>query len=183
MLKLYGAYPSRSSIVKWYLEEIGVAYEQIAIDIKSQENLKADFLAINPMGRVPAIADGDFPLWESGAILLYLAEKHGKMPESLEERGQIYQWVLFGNTTLINAFIVEANREKEMPRVLNPLNEIFQRQTFLMGNEFNVADVAVGSILSYIPTMFKIDFSDYPGVMDYIKGLSTRPALQKAMGG
>jgi len=57
------------------------------------------FLAINPLGKVSAIVDGDFKLWESGAILLYLGEKYGKTP-SLEQRAELSQWVLFANATL-----------------------------------------------------------------------------------
>jgi glutathione S-transferase len=66
--------------------------------------------------------------------------------------------------------------------LLTPLNEIFQRQPFLTGDEFTVADVAVGSILAYIPMMLKLDLSAYPAVVDCIKRLSERPAFQKAIG-
>ncbi|WP_338043216.1 glutathione S-transferase N-terminal domain-containing protein [Okeania hirsuta] len=73
MLKLYGGARSRASIILWYLEEIEADYEFITLDMQSGEHLKSDFLEINPMGKVPAIVDGEFKLWESGAILLYVA--------------------------------------------------------------------------------------------------------------
>jgi glutathione S-transferase len=183
MLKLYGGARSRASIVQWYLEEIQVPYEFVKLDMQAGEHLKPEYLAINPVGKVPAIVDGDFQLWESGAILLYLAEKYGKNPLSLEERAVFSQWVLFGNSTLATGIFVEANREREMPRLLNVLNEIFSKQPFLLGNEFTVADVGVGSILSYIPIMLKLDLSAYPAVLNYIKQLSERPAFQKSIGG
>ena len=183
MLKLYGGGRSRASIVQWYLEEIGVAYEFILLDMSAGEHLQPEFLSINPIGKVPAIVEDDFQLWESGAILLYLAEKHGKLPNSAEERAIITQWVLFGNATLGTGIFIEANREKETPRLLNPLNKILSQQPFLMGDELNIADIAVGSILAYIPLMLKLDLSAYPAVLEYIQRLNERPAFQKTIGG
>ncbi|MUL37606.1 glutathione S-transferase family protein [Gloeocapsopsis dulcis] len=182
MLKLYGGARSRASIVQWYLEELAVPYEFVLLDMQAGEHRQPNFLAINPMGKVPAIVDGDFQLWESGAILLYLAEKYGKEISSLEERAQVAQWVLFANATLGPGIFVEASRDRETPRLLTPLNEIFSRQPFLLGDRFGVADVAVGSILCYIPIMLKLDLSDYPGVLNYMKQLSERPAFQKTIG-
>lgn len=181
MLKLYGGARSRASIVKWYLEEIGVPYNFVLLDMQGGAHLQPEFLAINPIGKVPAISEGDFTLWESGAILLYLAEKSGKLPQSLEEKAQITQWVFFANATLGPGIFVEASREKETPRLLSPLNEIFSKQSFLMGDEFTVADVAVGAMLAYIPMMLKLDLSAYPAVLDYIKRISERPAFQNAI--
>ena len=77
-LKLYGGLRSRAAIVQWYLEELGVPYEYILLDMKAGEHKQPEYLSINPMGKVPAIVDGDFKLWESGAILVYLANKYGE---------------------------------------------------------------------------------------------------------
>ena len=63
MLKLYGGARSRASIVQWYLEEIQVPYEFVKLDMQAGEHLKPEYLAINPVGKVPAIVDGDFQLW------------------------------------------------------------------------------------------------------------------------
>ena len=183
MLKLYGGDRSRASIVHWYLEELGVPYEFVKLDMQAGEHCQSEFLAINPMGKVPAIVDGDFQLWESGAILLYLAEKYGKMPSSVEERAKIAQWVLFANSSLSTGIFVEANRERELPRLMAPLNKILEQQPFILGNEFTVADVAVGSVLGYIPLMLKLDLSAYPAVLNYIKQIAERPAFQKSIGG
>ena len=182
MLKLYGSDRSRASIVSWYLEELGIDYEFVKIDMKAGEHRQPEFLAINPMGKVPAIVDGDFQLWESGAILLYLAEKYGKMPPTLEERAKIAQWVLFANSSLSTGIFVETNRERELPRLMTPLNKILEQQAFILGNEFTVADVAVGSVLGYIPIMLKLDLSGYPSVCNYIKQIAERPAFQKTIG-
>ncbi len=182
MLKLYGGARSRASIIQWYLEELGIIYEFVMLDMQAGEHIQPEYLKINPIGKVPAIVNGNFQLWESGAILLYLADKYSKTQLSPEERAVLSQWVLFANATLGPGIFGEANREREMPRLLTPLNNIFEKQPFLLGNEFSVADVAVGSILSYIPIMLKLDLSSYPAVLDYIKRMSERPAFQKSIG-
>ncbi|NJK51413.1 glutathione S-transferase family protein [Candidatus Gracilibacteria bacterium] len=182
MLKLYGGARSRASIVQWYLEELDVPYEYILLDMAAGEHRQPEFLAINPIGKVPVIVEGDFKLWESGAILLYLAEKYGKMPASLEEKSIIAQWVLFANATLGPGIFIEASREREMPKLMTPLDRIFENQPFLLGQEFTVADVAVGFILAYIPIMLKLDLSAYGSVLDYIKRMTERPAFQKTIG-
>jgi glutathione S-transferase len=181
MLKLYGGVRSRASIVRWYLEELQTPYEFVCLDMGAGEHLQPDFLAINPIGKVPAIVDGDVKLWESGAILLYLAEKHNQLPVDLEQRAVFYQWVLFANATLGQGILIEATREKETPRLLTPLDNIFQAQPFLMGDELTVADIAVGSVLGYIPIMLKLDLSAYGAVVSYIQRLSERPAYRKAI--
>jgi len=183
MLKLYGGARSRASIVQWYLEELGVPYEFVLLDMQAGEHRQPEFLEITPIGKVPAIVDGNFKLWESGAILFYLAQKYGTIPSSLEEQAIINQWILFGNATLGPGIFVEASREQETPKLMTPLNQILVKQPFLLGDEFSVVDVAVGSILAYIPIMLKLDLSEYPAVVDYIKRISERPAYQKAMSG
>jgi glutathione S-transferase len=183
MLKLYGGARSRASIIQWYLEELGVPYEFILLDMQAGEHRQPEFLAINPMGKVPAIVDGEFKLWESGAILFYLAQKYGNMPSSLEEQADVNQWILFANATLGPGVFVEASRERETPKLMKPLNQLLEQQPFLLGDELSVVDVAVGSVLAYIPMMLKLDLSEYPAVVDYIKRISERPAFQKTIGG
>ncbi|MGL4619589.1 glutathione S-transferase family protein [Chroococcidiopsis sp.] len=182
MLKLYGGAFSRAAIVQWYLEELEVPYEFVMLDMKAGEHLQPEYLAVNPFGKVPAIVDGDVRLWESGAILAYLADKYEKAELSLEERAQLSQWILFANATLGPGIFVEANRDREMPRLMTALNRILEQQSYLLGQKFSVADVAVGSILSYIPIMLKLDLSEYPAVVSYAKRLAERPAFQKSIG-
>jgi len=181
LLKLYGAPQSRAAIVQWYLEELSWPYEFITLDLKAGEHRQAPFTDINPCGKVPAIVDGEVTLWESGAILLYLAEKAGTLGD-LAQKAQIYQWVLFGNSTLANGLFLENLREKEMPRLLTVLQKHFGKQPYLLGENFTVADVAVGSILAYVPIMLKLTFADYPSVGAYVESLVNRPAFQKTIG-
>jgi len=181
-LKLYGGARSRASIVQWYLEELGVPYEFVLLDMQSGEQLQPEYLKINPMGKVPAIVDGELKLWESGAILLYLAEKYGNATQSPEEQATLVQWVLFANATFGPGIFIESNRDRELSRLMKPLNQIFATHPFLLGEEFTVADVAVGSMLAYSQMMLKLDLSEYPGVVEYIQRIGDRPAFQKTIG-
>jgi glutathione S-transferase len=86
MLKLYGGTRSRAAIVAWYLEELAVPYEFVRLDMAAGAHRQPDYLAINPMGKVPALVDGETVVWESGAILLYLADKYGQLPADVRQR-------------------------------------------------------------------------------------------------
>lgn len=183
MLKLYGGARSRASIVHWYLEELGTPYEFVTLDMQAGEHLQAPYLAINPFGKVPAIVDGDVKLWESGAILLYLAEMYDSSAATSAQRGVLAQWVLFANATLGTGLFVEANRDREMPRLLSTLNQILEQQPFLLGEQFSVADVAVGSILAYASMMLGLNYNEYPAVADYVKRMMERSAFQNSIGG
>lgn len=181
MLKLYGAERSRASIVQWYLEELSVRIEFVLLDLAAGEHKQPEFLSLNPMGKVPAIEDESIKLWESGAILLYLAEKYDRPEASLAERSIWAQWVLFANSTLATGLFVEANRDKEVPKLLPALSKILSESSYLL-REFSVADLAVGSILAYVPMMLPIDLSPYPVILDYIKRMTQREAFQKTIG-
>ncbi|HIK55622.1 MAG TPA: glutathione S-transferase family protein [Synechococcales cyanobacterium M55_K2018_004] len=183
MLKLYGGARSRAAIVQWYLEEAAIPYEFVLLDMQAGEHRQPEFLAINPMGKVPAIVDGDFILWESGAILLYLAEKYGHDVPTLEARAHAAQWILFANATLGPAVGNEAIRDRELPRLLAPLDQRLSDLPFLLGDHFTVADVAVGALLAYLPLMFQVSYADYPAITAYLQRLSERPAFQKAIAG
>lgn len=182
MLKLYGGARSRASIVQWYLEELSLPYEFILLDMAAGQHQEPEYLAINPMGKVPAIEDGKIKLWESGAILLYLAEKYDQPQISFPERSIWSQWVLFANSTLATGLFVEASREREVPKLLTALSKILDQTPYILGAEFTVVDVAVGSILAYVPMMLPIDLSPYPIILDYIKRITERPAFQNTIG-
>lgn len=181
MIKLYGGARSRAAIVRWYLEELGIPYEFILLDMSAGEHRQADFLKLNPFGKVPVLVDGDFALFESGAILLYLDRKYGKTELSLEQQAIHAQWTLFANATLGPGIFGAENRASELPKLMTPLNEILGKQPYILGADFSVADVAVGSILAYIPVLLKLDLSAYPAVVSYIQKLSERPAFGKSI--
>lgn len=179
-LKLYGGQRSRAAIAKWYLEELGLEYEFVLLDLAAGEQNKPEFLAINPVGRVPAIADGELKLWESGAILLYLYDKYGGA-STPETRAIMAQWVLYANASLALGLFLPDRREKEMPRLLLPLEQILQKQPFIVGDDFSVADVAVGSYLAYGRLMMGLTFDGYPAIQSYLTRIAARPAFQKSI--
>jgi glutathione S-transferase len=182
MLKLYGGRRSRATIVRWYLEELAIPYEFTELDMQVGEHLKPDFLAVNPMGKVPAIEDGSFKLWESGAILLYLSEKYDTPAVSMEERAIYAQWILFANATLGPGIFMETTREKEKARLFPALDTLLSRHPFLSGDRLTVADIAVGSMLGYINFMLPVNFDEFAAIANYLKHISARPAFQKTIG-
>jgi glutathione S-transferase len=102
-MKLYEYPPTRSIRVRWTLQELGVPFESVVVDIAKGEHKQAAFLKVNPAGKLPALVDGDQVLTESVAIVLYLAEKYsdrGLLPRELGARAQCYRWLLFAATEL-----------------------------------------------------------------------------------
>jgi glutathione S-transferase len=102
-MKLYEYPPTRSIRVRWTLQELGVPFESVVVDIAKGEHKQAAFLKVNPAGKLPALVDGDHVLTESVAIVLYLAEKYsdkGLLPRDLAARAECYRWLLFAATEL-----------------------------------------------------------------------------------
>jgi glutathione S-transferase len=183
MIQLYGGTFSRAAIVKWYLEELQIPYEFVLVDLKTGAQLQPDYLAINPFGKLPAIADGDFVLWESGAILTYLASKYDPAINTPEKLAIVNQWVLFANSTLANGLFTPDVQAKETPHLLGKLDVLLAQQDYLLGGDrLSAADVAVAALLSYVGMMMKdFDVSPYPHVMAYLGRMRGRSAFQKSM--
>jgi glutathione S-transferase len=189
-LTLYGSARSRASMPRWYMEEKGIAYTWQPLDLEAGEHRQAPFTAINPFGKVPALVDDDpalpggrLQLFESGAILLYLAERHGGECSDAAERGLAQQWVLFANATLATALFVPSSREREFPRLMDVLDGLLAGGRPLMGEQWGVADCAVHAYLAYLPIFFpQLDLSPYPNVQATISATQQRPAYQRVMG-
>jgi glutathione S-transferase len=182
MIKLYGSSFSRASIVKWYLEELDLPYEFVLVELKEGNHFKPEYTAIHPFSKVPSIDDNGFMLWESGAILTYLASKYDPNIDTPEKAAIINQWVIFANSTLSDGIFAPQFQAKETPHLLGKLNEILGNQKYLVDETFSAADVAVGSLLGYIPMVFKdFDFSPYPNVVAYMQRLKERPAFMRGM--
>jgi len=90
--------------------------------------------------------------------------------------------VLFANATLGPGLFIDSKRDREMSRLVTALNGILEKQPFLLGDDFTVADVAVGSLLVYTQIMLQLDLSEYPAVVAYIQRIQERPAFQKTIG-
>ncbi|KIZ07226.1 glutathione S-transferase [Monoraphidium neglectum] len=184
-MKLYTNPLSRGQIVSWYLLELGVQAEEVILDFKAGEQKAPGYTDKFPFGQVPALEDGDLRLFESGAILLYLAER---FPEAsgvttTEQRALAAQWVLFANATLSPAVFLESQRETQMPKVLGPLDKVLAGRDYLEGGKFGVADVAVSTCLGYIQMFLPhMDLSTWPNVVAYIDRISERPSYKATFG-
>ena len=189
-LTLYGGSRSRASMPRWYMEERGIPYSWRQLEMEAGEHRQEPFTALNPFGKVPVLVDEDpalpggrVQLFESGAILLYLAERHGGECRDAAERGLAQQWVLFANATLATALFVPSNREREFPRLMGVLNDLLEGGRPLIGTHWGVADCAVNAYLAYLPIFFpQIDLSPYPHVQATIAATQQRPAYQRGMG-
>src|SRR5687767_11078438 len=100
-MKLYEFGFTRSIRARWTLQELGVDFEAITVNLRAGEHRRPEFLQINPAGKLPVLVDGDFVLTESAAIVLYLAEKYRKfIPTDARGRAEINQWLMFTVTEL-----------------------------------------------------------------------------------
>jgi len=192
-LTLYHAAPSRSSIVRWMLEEIGEPYEIKLLRLSEGDQQKPDYLAINPMGKVPALKHGDVVITEAAAICTYLADAFPKaglsVPIGDPRRGIYLKWLFFGPGCLEPAVIDRAAPRKEEPRramlgygdfetVMNVLAKAVEKGPWLMGEQFTAADVVIGSNIRW-GTIFKL-LPERKEFLDYSARIAARPAAQRA---
>ena len=191
VLKLFGGSRTRASMPLWYMEEKSIDYELVKLDLQAKQHRGADFLGINPFGKLPALIDGNtlledgspLVLFESGAILLHLAERYSNDINTPAERALTSQWLLFANATLSIALFVPSSREHEFPRLMEVLNGQLDPDRPLVGDQWGVADCAVEAHLGYLPIFFpEIDLSPYPVIQAVIERTRLRPAYQRAMG-
>jgi glutathione S-transferase len=119
-LTLYHAAPSRSSIVRWMLEEIGEPYDVHHLSLSKGDNRASDYLAVNPMGKVPALRHGDVVITEAAAICTYLADEFPRaklnIPIGDARRGVYLKWLFFGPSCIEPAMMDRAFPRKEEPR-------------------------------------------------------------------
>lgn len=199
-LTLYGGARTRASMPRWYLEEKGIPYRLVELNLQAGEQREPAFTAINPFAKLPALEDasleapggGPLRLFESGAILLHLAGRYGNefnpdlvgSPEQADaRRALVAQWLLFANATLAVALFVPSNREREFPRLMEVLNEQLASGQPLVGEAWGAADCAVQAYLAYLPVFFpQIDLSPWPHVQATIAAVQARPAYQRAIG-
>jgi glutathione S-transferase len=189
-ITIYGGPQTRASMPRWYLEEKGIPYQLVEISVGAGQNMQPDFLAINPFGKLPAMRDESVLdatgqpviLFESGAILLHLAENHGGEATTAYKRSMISQWTHFANSTLAFAIFVPDQKSKVLPRLLNQLNEKLSNN-FLVGDSWGAADCAVTAYLAYIKLFFpNEDLSSYPRIEALVEETNKRPAYRKVMG-
>ncbi|KAJ3330005.1 hypothetical protein HDU93_000680, partial [Gonapodya sp. JEL0774] len=189
------------------LEELGIPYERHLIEIMKGDQKSPEFTAINPHQKIPAIVDPDGPsggsvsVFESGAILLYLAEKTQRLiPKDPVERLKVIQWLFWqvwmGPTfSQFGYFFVFASEKLEFPinfytteakRLLGAFNKHLEGHDFVVGNEYSIADIAifpwVDSILQKYPEAGeRVGVYEYKNVVEWSRRLNARPAVAKGM--
>ena len=193
-LTLYHAAPSRASVVHWMLEELGEPYDTHILNLKAGDHRKPEYLAINPMGKVPAIKHGDVVITEVSAICTYLADAFPNaglaVPIGDPRRGPYLKWLFFQPSCLEPAVIDRAFPRKEAApasalgygdyeRVMDVLAQATGAASpYLLGEQFTAADVVIGSGLRW-GMMFKL-IPERPEFVAYVGRLSQRPALKRA---
>lgn len=200
MIKLYGVPRSRAFRCLWMIEELGVPYENVKTNFKTDAHTP-EFHKINPNERVPAMQDGDLILFESLAINLYLARKYdrGLWPRTIEDEGRAFQWSVWAMTeleepvvtALVNrAFLPEAKRDAKKAddaarRFAKPRDVIegaLAGRPYLLGEAFSVADLNVASVLSWA-SLAGLDLSPTPNLAGWLGRCLARPALARAQQG
>mgnify|MGYP006292189547 CR=1 FL=1 len=196
-VKIYGPTASRASRALWVVHELGIDFEHVPVEMKDLKN--AEFIKVNPNGKVPAMVDGDFRLFESMAINLYLAAKYGAktlFPPSLEDQALCYQWSFWGMseiekpllTILIDQFMTPPDKRKPevvaeamntLPKPLGVLNAALAGRDYLLGSSFTIADLNLASICSWA-RMIKYDFGPFPEVGAWLERCLARPSWKKA---
>jgi glutathione S-transferase len=192
-LTLYHASPSRSSIALWMLEEVGEPYDVHLLNLSKGDQQKPDFLAINPMGKVPALKADNVVITEVAAICTYLADEFPKarlnVPVGDPRRGLYFKWLFFGPSVIEPAMTDRAFPRKEEPRaaalgwrdfdtVLDIVAKPVAKGQFLIGEQFTAADVVIGSGLRY-GMMFKL-IPERKEFLDYVGRIAARPAAKRA---
>jgi glutathione S-transferase len=192
-LTLYHASPSRSSVVLWMLEELGEPYDIKLLSLAKGDNRKPDYLAINPMGKVPALKHGDTVITEVAAICTYLADEFPSaklnVPTGTPRRGVYLKWLFFNPGCLEPAVIDRAAPRKEEARqamlgygdfdtTMNVLAKALEKGPWLMGEQFTAADVVIGANLRW-GMIFKL-IPERKEFTDYAARIAARPAAQRA---
>ena len=192
-ITLYHASPSRSSVTLWMLEELGEPYDVKLISLAAGDNLKPDFLAVNPMGKVPALRHGDTIITEMAAICAYLADEFPQaklnIPVGNPQRGVYLKWLFFGPGCLEPAMVDRAAPRKEPARramlgygdfdtCVNVVAKAVEPGPWLMGEQFTAADVVVGATIRW-GMQFKL-LPERPEFVAYAARIAARPAAQRA---
>ncbi len=192
-MQLYEFGPTRSIRVRWMLQELGVDFESIQVNLIAGENRRPDFLKINPAGKIPVLIDGDLVLTESVAIVLYLAEKYaykGLLPTDLEWRAQVNRWLLFTVTELEqplwrisrHTFLYPENQRlpADIPLASNDfktmamtLEHHMQGRRFVVGERVTVADFVLGYTLDWANEDRLLE--DFPELLAYMERMYQRP--------
>lgn len=196
-LKIYGVTMSRAYRTLWLARELGLDFEQVPVSFADGGTRAPEYLAINPNGRIPAIDDGGFVMWESLAINLYLARKHGGglWPDGIENEGRAFQWsfwvVTEVETPLLallshRALLPEAGRdegvarrnEEKLAAPFTVLDKALGDVDYLAGDRFTVADLNVASVMAWTRHS-RMDLAAWPALAGWLDRCLSRPAAAR----
>jgi GSH-dependent disulfide-bond oxidoreductase len=208
-LQLYSLPTPNGVKVSIMLEEIALPYEPHLVDIMKNESQTPEFVALNPNGKIPAIIDPNGPggkpigLFESGAILVYLAEKTGKLiPADPAQRYETVAWVfwqmggpgpMFGQVGFFHKFAGREYEDKrprdryvaESKRLLGVLERRLEGRTWIMGDDFTIADVSmlgwVRNLIGFYEAGDLVDFASFTNVAAWLERGLARPAVQRGL--
>jgi GSH-dependent disulfide-bond oxidoreductase len=208
-IQLYSLNTPNGVKVSIMLEETGLPYEPHLVDIMKDESHTPEFLSLNPNGKIPAIIDPDGPggkplaLFESGAILLYLADKTGKfIPTDPAQRWETIQWVffqmaaigpMFGQVGYFNKFAGKEIADKrpldryvaESKRLLGVLDIRLDGRTWLMGDDYTIADIAtlgwVRNLITFYEARELVEYDSFTHVVAWLDRALARPAVQRGL--
>ena len=184
------------------VEELGIPYKLVPVNIGKGEQFRPEFLAITPNHRIPAIVDPEGPggkplsLFESGAILIYLAEKHGRLiPRDPAARYTCLQWLMFqmgGVGPMFGQYghfhnyapedvpYAKTRYANEVRRLHGVLEKRLAQAKYLAGEEYSIADIATFPWLRF-PERRGIDFNEFPSVKRWFATIEARPAVQRGV--
>jgi len=208
-IQLYSLNTPNGVKVSIMLEETGLPYEPHLVDITANESHTPEFLSLNPNGKIPAIIDPDGPrgeplaLFESGAILLYLADKTGKfISPDPASRWHTIQWVffqmasigpMFGQVGFFNKFAGKDIADKrplqryvdESKRLLGVLDGRLDGRTWIMGDEYSIADIAtvgwVNNLITFYEARDLVGYDNFANVARWLDQAMSRPAVQRGL--
>jgi GST-like protein len=208
-LQLYSLATPNGVKVSIMLEETGLAYEPHRVSFDTQDQQSPEFRSLNPYGKIPAILDPNGPagrplaLFESGAILIYLAEKTGMfMPQDPAARYETMQWLMFqvggvgpmfGQVGFFNRFAGREFEDKrprdryvaEARRVLGVLNERLAARSWIMGDAYTIADIAtfpwVRNLVGYYEAGELVKIAEFPHVTRALDAFVARPAVVRGL--
>jgi GST-like protein len=204
-LQLYSLPTPNGIKVSIMLEETGLAYEPHKVSFDTNDQLSPEFLSLNPNNKIPAIIDPNGPnnkplaLFESGAILIYLADKTGQLiPSDISRKYETLQWLMFqmggigpmfGQVGFFNKFAGKAYEDKrpldryvaEARRLLNVLDKQLQKGKWLVGDEYTIADIAtfpwVRNLIGFYEASDLVGFADFVHVKRALDAFLARPAV------
>lgn len=208
-LQLYSLATPNGVKVSILLEEIGLPYEAHLVSFERNDQFSPAFLSLNPNNKIPAILDPNGPggqslaLFESGAILLYLAEKSGQLlPSDPAQRYETLQWLMFqmggvgpmfGQLGFFHKFAGKDYEDKrprdryvaESKRLLGVLEQRLRGRSWIMGEQYTIADIAifpwVRNLVGYYGAGELVGFADFPNVQRVLDAFLARPAVQRGL--